>query len=241
MSITVRELLQLPHLRLTLTAGAAGLDRQVSWVHSSDLPNPWEWLGPGELLLTNQPSLRPGEPAQVGFLERLAETGVSGLGIGVGMAGPPLSARASRRADELALPLVAVPYSVPFTAVARAVADANGREEALVLGRVARLYELLRTSVIAGRPGAEMFRRLGEELGVRLYLLDPETGLSLFGDGESTSFAPGAGGQLRGPRERDPRRAPPEPAARGARGTGRPGRRGARRSADRPDRRAGRR
>jgi purine catabolism regulator len=190
MSITVRELLQLPHLRLTLTAGTAGLDRQVSWVHSSDLPNPWEWLGPAELLLTNQPSLSPGEAAQVRFLERLAETGVSGLGIGVGMAGPPLSARASRRADELALPLVAVPYSVPFTAVARAVADANGREEALVLGRVARLYELLRTSVIAGRPGAEMFRRLGEELGVRLSLLDPETGLSLFGDGESTSFAP---------------------------------------------------
>ena len=190
MSITVRELLQLPHLRLTLTAGTAGLDRKVSWVHSSDLPNPWEWLGPAELLLTNQPSLSPGEAAQVRFLERLAETGVSGLGIGVGMAGPALSARACRRADELALPLVAVPYSVPFTAVARAVADANGREEALVLGRVARLYELLRTSVIAGRPGAEMFRRLGEELGVRLYLLDPETGLSLFGDAESTSFAP---------------------------------------------------
>ena len=35
MSITVRELLQLPHLRLTLTAGQGGLDRQVSWVHSS--------------------------------------------------------------------------------------------------------------------------------------------------------------------------------------------------------------
>ena len=45
MSITVRELLQLPHLRLTLTAGQGGLDHQVSWVHSSDLPDPWEWLG----------------------------------------------------------------------------------------------------------------------------------------------------------------------------------------------------
>jgi hypothetical protein len=40
MSITVRELLQLPHLRLTLTAGQGGLDHQVSWVHSSDLPDP---------------------------------------------------------------------------------------------------------------------------------------------------------------------------------------------------------
>jgi len=190
MSITVRELLQLPHLRLTLTAGEAGLDREVSWVHCSDLPDPWEWCGPGELLLTNETSLSPSEPAQAGFIERLAETGASGLGIGVGMSGPPLSDRATRRADELALPLMEVPYSMPFTAVVRAVADANDREEAQLLGRVARLYELLRMSVIAGLPGPEMFRRLGEELGVRLQVVDPETGLSRFGDGERTSFAP---------------------------------------------------
>ncbi len=190
MSITVRELLQLPHLRLTLTAGEAGLDREVSWVHCSDLPDPWEWCGPGELLLTNETSLSPSEPAQAGFIERLAETGASGLGIGVGMSGPPLSERAARRADELALPLMEVPYSMPFTAVVRAVADANDREEAQLLGRVARLYELLRMSVIAGLPGPEMFRRLGEELGVRLQVVDPETGLSRFGDGERTSFAP---------------------------------------------------
>lgn len=190
MSITVRELLQLPHLRLTLTAGQGGLDRQVSWVHSSDLPDPWEWLGPAELLLTNGTSLSADEEAQVHFIERLGETGASGLGIGLGMPGPPLSAGAVRRAGELALPLLGVPYSVPFTAVVRAVADANDREEALLLGRVARLYELLRTSVIAGCTGPEMFRKLGEELGVRLYLVDPETGMSMFGDGACTLFAP---------------------------------------------------
>ena len=189
MSITVRELLQIPHLRLTLTAGQAGLDRQISWVHSSDLPNPWQWLEPAELLLTNQEGLISGDVAQVAFLERLAETGASGFGVGVGMGGPPVTAQIARRADELAFPLISVPYSVPFTTVVRAVADANGQEEARLLTRVARLYELLRTSVIAGRPGPEMFARLGEELGVRLYLVDPETGLSLFGDGESGSFA----------------------------------------------------
>jgi len=189
-SITVRELLQLPHLRLTLTAGADGLDRQISWVHTSDLPNPWQWLEPAELLLLNQEGLIPGDVAQVRFLERLAETGASGMGVGVGKGGPPVSVQVARRADELAFPLISVPYSVPFTAVARAVADANGREEARLLGLVARLYELLRTSVVAGSPGPEMFRRLGEELGVRLSLVDPESGLSLFGDGESTAFGP---------------------------------------------------
>src|SRR5438874_1659628 len=53
MSITVRELLQLPHLQVSLIVGEAGIDREVSWVHTSDLPNPWEWHGSGELLLTN--------------------------------------------------------------------------------------------------------------------------------------------------------------------------------------------
>lgn len=190
MSITVRELLQLPHLQATLIAGAEGLDREISWVHTSDLPNPWEWHGSGELLLTNGTGLAAEEPVQINFVERLAETEASGLALGLGMSGPPLTGGASRKADALGLPLLAVPFSVPFTAVVRAVADANDREESRQLGRVARLYELLRTSMAAAQPGPETFRRLGQELGIRLYLVDPATGLSLFDEGEETSFAP---------------------------------------------------
>jgi purine catabolism regulatory family protein/PucR-like helix-turn-helix protein len=189
MAITVRELLQLPHLQLTLTAGETGLDREISWVHTSDLPDPWKWLGSGELLLTNGTGLSPDEAVQVAFIERLAETGATGFGLGLGMSGPPLTPGLWRRADELGLPVVTVPYSMPFTAVVRAVADANDREESRQLGRVARLYELLRASVLAGRSGPELFRTLGRELDVRLYLVDPETGLSVFGDGERTAFA----------------------------------------------------
>ena len=74
-TITVRELLQLPHLRMTLIAGEVGLDREISWVHTSDLPDPRKWHGPAELLLTNGTNLSADEPAQVQFIERLAETG----------------------------------------------------------------------------------------------------------------------------------------------------------------------
>jgi PucR family transcriptional regulator, purine catabolism regulatory protein len=190
MSITVRELLQLPHLQVSLIVGEAGVDREVTWVHTSDLPNPWEWHGSGELLLTNGTGLGAEESAQVHFMERLAESGASGLAIGLGMAAPPLTQAGTRRADELALPLLAVPFSVPFTAVVRAVADANDREESRELWRIARLYELLRRSVAAGRPGPEMFRKLGDELGVRLYLVDPASGRSLFDDHQETRYAP---------------------------------------------------
>ena len=85
MSITVRELLQLPHLQVSLIAGGSGLDRDIRWVHTSDLPNPWEWQGSGELLLTNGTGLAAEEAAQVSFVERLSETGASGLALGLGM------------------------------------------------------------------------------------------------------------------------------------------------------------
>jgi purine catabolism regulator len=184
MTITVRDLVRLPHLRFTVVAGVGGLDHEVTWVHTSDLPEPWKWHGAGELLLTNTVGLAAGEPEQVQFVERLSECGASGLGIGLGLSGPSLLDGALRRADELALPLLTVPLSTPFTAVVRAVADANSREESKQLWRVSRLYELLRTSAAAGNSGPELFRKLGDELGVRLSVVDPATGHSLFGDGE---------------------------------------------------------
>ena len=83
-----------------------------------------------------------------------------------------------------------MPFSVPFTAIVRAVADANDREESRQLWRIARLYELLRRSVAAGRPGPEMFRKLGDELGVRLYLVDPATGPHCSTTTSMTMYAP---------------------------------------------------
>jgi PucR family transcriptional regulator, purine catabolism regulatory protein len=184
MTITVRDLIRLPHLRFTVVAGDAGLDSAVSWVHTSDLPEPWKWHGVGELLLTNTVGLPAEETEQVQFVERLSECGASGLGIGLGLSGPSLLVGALRRADELALPLLTVPLSTPFTAIVRAVADANSREESRQLWRVSRLYELLRTSGADGSSGQDLFRKLGEELGVQLSVVDPATGHSLFGEGE---------------------------------------------------------
>src|ERR1700752_341314 len=106
MTITVRDLVRLPHLRFTLVAGEGGLDHEVSWVHTSDLPEPWKWHGSGELLMTNSVGLPAEEPQQVQFVERLSECGASGLGIGLGRSGPALLPAALRRADDLVLPLL---------------------------------------------------------------------------------------------------------------------------------------
>lgn len=190
MSITLRDLVQQPHLQLTVVAGETGLDREVSWAHTSDLPNPWEWMGPGELLLTNGTNLGGSGAMQIAYLNRLQDNGTSGLVVGLGTSSRRVTRQLARRADELGFALLTVPYCVPFTSVVRCVATANDREESQQLAAAAQFYDLLRSSLAAGRTGAELFGALGRRLGVRLSLVDAETGASLVpGQGES-AFAP---------------------------------------------------
>lgn len=174
--LTVADLVAIPHLQLSILAGRAGLTEEVSWVHISDLPNPWEWLGGGELLVTNGLNLPRDGASQAGFLETLHAAGASGLAVGTDMPSPELRPEIRAKADELETALLLVPYSVPFSAIVRAAADANSREEAQRLARITRVYELLRTAVARGKSRRYVLRQLGTEIGCRFFLVDPELG-----------------------------------------------------------------
>src|ERR1700722_9378614 len=98
MAITVRGLLERPRLELTVVGGESGLDREITWAHISDLSAPWDYLGPSDLLLTNGTGIGAAPAEQVHFVERLASIQASGLVIGLGTGGPPLTAGAGSRA-----------------------------------------------------------------------------------------------------------------------------------------------
>jgi hypothetical protein len=55
---TVRELLGVGPLRLTLVAGATGLDRPIRWAHAIELLDPRSYLRGGELVLTMDSVIR---------------------------------------------------------------------------------------------------------------------------------------------------------------------------------------
>jgi len=76
MPITIRELIDIPNLRLRLFAGSGGMDREIRWAHASELPDPSEWLEPGALVMTTGLGL-PEEPeTQRAYVERLARAGL---------------------------------------------------------------------------------------------------------------------------------------------------------------------
>ena len=184
MTMTVRGLLDRPRLQLTLVGGEGGLDREITWAHASDLPAPWDYLGPGELLLTNGTGIGSSAGDQVHFAQRLARIGASGLVVGLGTGGAPVTPELAKSACKLELPLLTVPYSIRFSDIVRAVAEANDEHASEQLGDVAQFYDLLRLSLATGDLGPATFDSLGRRLGLRLHLVDAETGASVF-DGDA--------------------------------------------------------
>ena len=59
--ITVDGLVAVPSLGLTYLAGARGGIRPVTWAHACDLPDPWRWFKPGDMVMSGpQADILPG-------------------------------------------------------------------------------------------------------------------------------------------------------------------------------------
>ncbi|MBP1233020.1 purine catabolism regulator [Arthrobacter sp. PvP102] len=172
MAITVAELVAEPQLGLTLIAGAAGRDNRITWAHTSDLPRLWEWVTGGELMMTNGLSIPADAPGQVALAEALMDSGASALAIGEKMHAPPLLPEFLDACDRLPLPLINIPYPLPFIAIARSVAESSLLEESRRLRQTARVYDLLRTAGASEDHWQSLVQRLATELDAELFVVD---------------------------------------------------------------------
>ncbi|WP_411732400.1 PucR family transcriptional regulator [Paeniglutamicibacter sp.] len=172
MAMTVKELLAEPQLGLQLVAGEGGLEHAITWSHTSDLPNLWEWVSPGVLLMTNGLSI-PGDAAsQVQMAKSLVGAGAVALAVGEKMHAPDFSEEFLEACDSLPLPLVSVPYPLPFMAISRSIAEASLLEESRRIKQTARIYDLLRKATTPGETWAQLLGGIREEIRAQLYVVD---------------------------------------------------------------------
>ena len=175
MSFRLTDLVDTPHLRLTVRAGARGLDQPVAWAQTSDLDEPWSWLAGGELLMKNGRTLPPSADGQTALVRGLAEQGICGVVIGLDAATPELTPAAVTLADELSFPILLVPYSVGFAAIGRAVAGGAESDDSRRIAVTERVYQVIRQSV--NRQGSEhALTQLSRDIACRLAVLDAATG-----------------------------------------------------------------
>ncbi|MGW5645264.1 PucR family transcriptional regulator [Saccharopolyspora sp. NPDC003752] len=175
MAITVADLLGLPHLRLHLHSGAGGLGREVSWTHTSDLPEPWQWLAGGELLMTNGMSFPAAGARQRAHIERLVDAGASGLAIGERMYCPPLTDEVAEESERLGFSILTVDYPMPFVAISQAVAAANLLEQSDRLIRTERIYHAMQRMVTHRGESSVLSQDLSQQLGCEVRVCHRES------------------------------------------------------------------
>jgi purine catabolism regulator len=169
-ALTVEDLVRSPALQLVVVAGASGLDRPVGWAHVSELEDPTPWLLGRELLMTTGIGVPRAAARQRAYLERMDDAGVAALALSDQLHVPPLHPGFLAAADERGLPVLRVPLSVPFIAIAQEVAAAVQSDMHRRLSAQLHVFGALRTLAAEDLGVAELFARLEGFSGYRLFL-----------------------------------------------------------------------
>ena len=177
MPVTLAALLRQPALGLTMLAGTEDVQREISWVHASELADPTPYLDGGELLLSVGMWLDPTHPAAelaeqaAAYVQRLVDVGVVGLGFGVGVQHNEVPPELVAAAGSAGLPMLEVPEQTAFVAVGRSVWEALSAEQHAEVTRTSSAQQdLTRAAVSSGAAG--LLRRLAERLDGWALMLD---------------------------------------------------------------------
>ncbi len=128
MAATLRSLLGIPRFHLAMVVPPADpvvLDQALTWVHSSDLPDPTPWLEPNQLLLTDGGAFRDraGRDEAAAYIGRLQAASVVGLGFATSVLHAEIPPELVAAATDAEFPLLEVADRTPFMAIIRHVAD----------------------------------------------------------------------------------------------------------------------
>ncbi|GAB7528371.1 PucR family transcriptional regulator [Pseudomonas sp. 3A(2025)] len=174
MPYCIQDILENSSLQTRLLGGSAGVDRPLRWAHVCELGDPTQWLGEGDLLMTTGIGIPPGAAEQQAYLQRLSDARVAGLMIGENMQAPSDITALQAQAEQSGFPLLLTHYSVPFSAVTRAILDASKQQEYERRHAITRLYESARIGL--REPGLDaLLARLAVNVHSQLYLFDSRT------------------------------------------------------------------
>ena len=110
-----------PLLGATVKTGAAGLTAPIRAVHVLEQPELTPWVRGGELLLSTGLSWDFGDAEARAFVQSAARLGVSALLLATGRFRSGFTQAMLEAAEEANLPLIELPFDVPFVAISDAI------------------------------------------------------------------------------------------------------------------------
>lgn len=174
MPTTVRDVVSAPGLHLDLLV-PGDLDRQVRWVHVTELADPSPYLAGDEFVLTAGVWQGRGTSAR-DFVRAMRDRRIAGIGWGRLAPDEPVPAEMVRACTEAGVPLAAVPVGTPFIAVTTWFVDRLTAEREADLRSTLDLARALLATADDETPGVDSLRQvcriLSRAIGREVYVAD---------------------------------------------------------------------
>jgi hypothetical protein len=179
----VRELLGPPCALIPVT-DALGLDRQVRWVVTTDLPDPSRYLQGGELIVTGMIWRKGPQDAEC-FVSAIAACGASALAAGnAGDEDLPADLVAACRKHRL--PLLRVPGALAFATLTEYVVRRISGQRASDLGSVLERHRRLVAAADPAQALGAILELISADLGLACWVID-SSGTDVASSGEQLS------------------------------------------------------
>lgn len=175
--VTVAEVLQMPVLRAAgpeILAGKAGLDRQVRWVHTTELADIAPLLRGGDLVLSTGIAFPDTAEDLEAFARSLDDSDAAGLLIELGRRWASVPAPLVAACERVNLPLIALTREVRFAAVTQTVGERIVDEQLTELREAERVHDTFTALSMEEAGPAEILAAVQRLAGAAVVLEDEQ-------------------------------------------------------------------
>ncbi len=188
--LTVQDLINIELLKLLPVAGLAGTNRHITWAHAVDLPDPWRWISPGDLLMTTGLGIPSNSSDQVTWLEQLVQSSASALVVAPRPDAPRLSTAFLEAADRLLFPVLQASFELEFVKLSHCVIDSVLQAQRERFNASERLFQTYAEALHKVPDMAGRLSILANSLNLTLAIEDVQSGDSILDTGWATEQSP---------------------------------------------------
>lgn len=151
MNLTIKDVLQLfQGESMHLTAGSTGMENAITSVNIMDAPDIWNWVKPGDLILTTAFTIKDDPALQERLIRELSAAKCAGLGIKVKRFLPEIPESMKKVANDLKFPLLELPLNLSLAEIMNPIMSSIAARQSYLLQRTNEIHKTLTSVAIKG-------------------------------------------------------------------------------------------
>lgn len=181
--LTVEDLLHLDELKgITILAGEKNIKNQVLQVNIMENPDAFDWLTPGEMLLTTGFIFKDDEAVQKRLIRDLAKMNCAALGFKLQRYFDEIPESMVKLANKVNLPILSIPYDYNFTQIISIINQNHKFNQSMVSSLEVSMHNKMYRILEAGNSSKHVIQELAESIQNPVVLLDQHFNITYYSD-----------------------------------------------------------